>query len=191
MDPEYGNHFWIKLFFCCLFRNPRMTWTPHYSTGQSLIILMWVSDTNPHSQHWCLVNRVIFILCVKNTTCIISKLRRATSADKDRERHKNRAGWKLTTCLFRLQNLYGCSVMNDILHFYLETVLPSAISSHADKKNFKTPIDTIGNLFQELKRELVKCVSVSNDFVCFLLAFCLSARERKNVHLSTTFNVII
>ncbi|KAK2821324.1 hypothetical protein Q7C36_020667 [Tachysurus vachellii] len=61
------------------------------------------------------------------------------------------------TVLNHFNNLYGCSVMNDILHFYLETVLPSAISSHADKKNFKTPIDTIGNLFQELKRELVKC----------------------------------
>ncbi|KAI5614424.1 interleukin-10 precursor, partial [Silurus asotus] len=58
---------------------------------------------------------------------------------------------------FHLQSPYGCSVMNDILHFYLETVLPSAISGHKSRKHFQTPIDRIGNLFQELKRELIKC----------------------------------
>ncbi|KAG7319139.1 hypothetical protein KOW79_017613 [Hemibagrus wyckioides] len=63
------------------------------------------------------------------------------------------------TVLQHFKSSYGCSVMNDVLHFYLETVLPSAIGGHVGKKNFKAPIDTIGNLFQELKRELVKCRS--------------------------------
>ncbi|XP_017306289.1 interleukin-10 [Ictalurus punctatus] len=63
------------------------------------------------------------------------------------------------TVLDHFKTPYGCSVMNDILHFYLETVLPNAISGHMNGKNFRTPIDTIGSLFQELKRELVKCRS--------------------------------
>ncbi|XP_058229818.1 interleukin-10 isoform X1 [Hemibagrus wyckioides] len=67
------------------------------------------------------------------------------------------------TVLQHFKSSYGCSVMNDVLHFYLETVLPSAIGGHVGKKNFKAPIDTIGNLFQELKRELVKCVSIYTD----------------------------
>lgn len=61
--------------------------------------------------------------------------------------------------------------MNDILHFYLETVLPSAFSGHTSKKNYQTQIDKIGNVFKELKRELVKCVSISADFVCLPLRF--------------------
>ncbi|KAF7693344.1 interleukin-10 [Silurus meridionalis] len=61
------------------------------------------------------------------------------------------------TVLDHFKSPYGCSVMNDILHFYLETVLPRAISGHMSRKHFQTPIDRIGNLFQELKRELIKC----------------------------------
>ncbi|XP_060765765.1 interleukin-10 [Neoarius graeffei] len=67
------------------------------------------------------------------------------------------------TVLEHFKSPYGCSVMNDVLHFYLETVLPSAISGHTKKDRFKTPIDVIGNLFQELKRELVQC---RNYFTC-------------------------
>ncbi|TTA83866.1 Interleukin-10 [Bagarius yarrelli] len=52
---------------------------------------------------------------------------------------------------------YGCSIMSDILHFYLETVLPSAINGHVEKKSLKSPINNIGNVFQELKRELIRC----------------------------------
>ncbi|XP_026791450.2 interleukin-10 [Pangasianodon hypophthalmus] len=63
------------------------------------------------------------------------------------------------TVLEHFKSPYGCSVMNDILHFYLETVLPSAITGHITKDHFRTPIDTIGNLFQELKRELIQCRS--------------------------------
>ncbi|TRY97351.1 hypothetical protein DNTS_031691 [Danionella cerebrum] len=50
---------------------------------------------------------------------------------------------------------YGCHVMNQILHFYLETILPSVLQ----KKHLhaKTPIDSIGNIFLDLKRDLVKC----------------------------------
>ncbi|KAL6464498.1 hypothetical protein MHYP_G00268150 [Metynnis hypsauchen] len=50
---------------------------------------------------------------------------------------------------------YGCHAMNDVLHFYLDTVLPTAITENT--RSFKTPIDEIGNIFQELKRDLVKC----------------------------------
>ncbi|XP_076845268.1 interleukin-10 isoform X1 [Brachyhypopomus gauderio] len=61
------------------------------------------------------------------------------------------------TVLENVKSPYGCHVMKDILHFYLETVLPSAASEV--KRHFKTPIDAIGNIFLELKRELVKCRS--------------------------------
>ncbi|XP_051957801.1 interleukin-10-like [Xyrauchen texanus] len=54
---------------------------------------------------------------------------------------------------------YGCHAMNEILRFYLETVLPKAVK----KNQFKTPIDSIGNIFQELKRDMLKC---RNYFSC-------------------------
>ncbi|CAM4732282.1 hypothetical protein PO909_020532 [Leuciscus waleckii] len=60
---------------------------------------------------------------------------------------------------------YGCHIMNEILRFYLDTILPTAV-----KKNHlhsKTPIDSIGSIFQNLKRDVVKCknyLSCKNPF---------------------------
>ncbi|XP_051967234.1 interleukin-10 [Xyrauchen texanus] len=53
---------------------------------------------------------------------------------------------------------YGCHVMHEILRFYLETVLPNAVKNH-----LKTPINSIGNIFKELKRDILKC---RNYFSC-------------------------
>ncbi|XP_073681934.1 interleukin-10 [Garra rufa] len=56
---------------------------------------------------------------------------------------------------------YGCHVMNEILRFYLDTILPTAVQkSHLHSK---TSIDSIGNIFQDLKRDMVKC---RNYFSC-------------------------
>ncbi|KAF5895870.1 interleukin-10 [Clarias magur] len=63
------------------------------------------------------------------------------------------------TILEHFKNPYGCSVMTDILHFYLETVLPRAM----DLKNYPAHINNIGLVFKDLKRELVKC---RNYFTC-------------------------
>ncbi|XP_048028422.1 interleukin-10 isoform X2 [Megalobrama amblycephala] len=54
---------------------------------------------------------------------------------------------------------YGCHVMNEILRFYLETILPTAVQKN--HLHPKTPIDSIGSIFQDLKRDMVKCVSPS------------------------------
>lgn len=47
--------------------------------------------------------------------------------------------------------------MNEILRFYLETILPTAVQKN--HLHPKTPIDSIGSIFQDLKRDMVKCVS--------------------------------
>lgn len=49
--------------------------------------------------------------------------------------------------------------MNEILRFYLETILPTAVQKN--HSHSKTPIDSIGSIFQDLKRDMVKCVSPS------------------------------
>ncbi|XP_067287988.1 interleukin-10 [Pseudorasbora parva] len=54
---------------------------------------------------------------------------------------------------------YGCHVMNEILRFYLETILPTAVQMN----HLQTPIDSIGSIFQDLKRDMVKC---RNYFSC-------------------------
>ncbi|XP_062842478.1 interleukin-10 [Trichomycterus rosablanca] len=66
------------------------------------------------------------------------------------------------TILEHFKSPYGCSVMNDVLYFYLNTVLPSAVQGERKRKH-KTPIDTIGDVFFHLKRELLKC---RNYFTC-------------------------
>ncbi|XP_043108301.1 interleukin-10 [Puntigrus tetrazona] len=56
---------------------------------------------------------------------------------------------------------YGCHVMNEILHFYLDTILPTAVQK--DHLHSKAPINSIGNIFQDLKRDILKC---RNYFSC-------------------------
>ncbi|KTF91361.1 hypothetical protein cypCar_00012555 [Cyprinus carpio] len=56
---------------------------------------------------------------------------------------------------------YGCNVMNEILHFYLDTILPTAVQKN--HLHSTTPIDSIGNIFQDLKRDMRKC---RNYFSC-------------------------
>ncbi|XP_051528714.1 interleukin-10-like [Myxocyprinus asiaticus] len=63
------------------------------------------------------------------------------------------------TVQHNINSPYGCHVINEILRFYLESVLPKAVK----KIHFKTPIDSIGNIFQELKRDMLKC---RNYFSC-------------------------
>ncbi|XP_072521807.1 interleukin-10 [Salminus brasiliensis] len=59
------------------------------------------------------------------------------------------------TVLENFKGPYGCHVMNEVLHFYLDTVLPTAITQ--ETRRFKTSIDDIGNIFNGLKRDIVKC----------------------------------
>ncbi|XP_073732561.1 interleukin-10-like [Misgurnus anguillicaudatus] len=49
---------------------------------------------------------------------------------------------------------YGCHVLDEILRFYLNTVLTTAVKNHA---HIKTHIDSIGNIFQSLQRFMRKC----------------------------------
>jgi hypothetical protein len=50
--------------------------------------------------------------------------------------------------------------MDSLLKFYLDTVLPTAMNNRTQNNNdFKSPIDSIGNIFHELKKEIVQCVS--------------------------------
>jgi len=49
--------------------------------------------------------------------------------------------------------------MDEILRFYLETILPTAVQKNHFQS--KTPIDSIGSIFQNLKRDVVKCVSLT------------------------------
>ncbi|XP_007247805.2 interleukin-10 [Astyanax mexicanus] len=61
------------------------------------------------------------------------------------------------TVLENLKGPYFCHVMNEVLRFYLDTVLPTAITQ--ETQNFKTSIDYIGNIFNSIKRDIVKCKS--------------------------------
>eukprot|EP00063_Salmo_salar_P066820 XP_014041655.1 PREDICTED: interleukin-10-like [Salmo salar] len=53
--------------------------------------------------------------------------------------------------------------MDSILKFYLDTVLPTAMNNRTQNNHFKSPIDSIGNIFHELKKEIVLC---RNYFSC-------------------------
>ncbi|XP_061115084.1 interleukin-10-like [Conger conger] len=56
--------------------------------------------------------------------------------------------------LVEIKSPFGCHAVSDILRFYLEHVFPTVyVSSH----EFKSPIDRIGGIFHELKRELIHC----------------------------------
>ncbi|KAM6980780.1 interleukin-10 [Aplochiton taeniatus] len=57
---------------------------------------------------------------------------------------------------------FGCHAMDNVLQFYLETVLPKAVGE-TDNDDFKRPIDSIGSIFNELKTDIVKC---RNYFSC-------------------------
>ncbi|XP_035238017.1 interleukin-10-like [Anguilla anguilla] len=65
-----------------------------------------------------------------------------------------------SSVLTEIKSTYGCHAMNDILHFYLETVLPAA---HEASREFTNPIESIGDILYELKRELISC---NNYFSC-------------------------
>ncbi|KAL1007842.1 hypothetical protein UPYG_G00092320 [Umbra pygmaea] len=66
-----------------------------------------------------------------------------------------------------LQNFmspFGCHAMSSILVFYLETVLPTAINNNGTQNNnLRSPIDSIVNIFHELKKEITQC---RNYFSC-------------------------
>ncbi|NP_001018621.2 interleukin-10 precursor [Danio rerio] len=79
---------------------------------------------------------------------------------------------------------YGCHVMNEILHFYLETILPTALQKNP-LKHSTTPIDSIGNIFQELKRDMVKCkryFSCQNPFEVNSLKNSYEKMKEKGVY---------
>ncbi|XP_067092624.1 interleukin-10 [Osmerus mordax] len=56
-----------------------------------------------------------------------------------------------------LQTPSGCHIMDNLLKFYLDTVLPTAISGTTNDNDFKSPIDSIGNILNDLKKELMQC----------------------------------
>ncbi|XP_056323688.1 interleukin-10 [Danio aesculapii] len=79
---------------------------------------------------------------------------------------------------------YGCHVMNEILHFYLGTILPTALRKNP-LQHSKTPIDSIGNIFQELKRDMVKCkkhFSCQNPFEVNSLKNSYEKMKEKGVY---------
>ncbi|XP_066527271.1 interleukin-10 [Hoplias malabaricus] len=59
------------------------------------------------------------------------------------------------TVLENFKSPYGCHVFDEVLHFYLGTVLPTAVTE--ETKRFQTSIDNIGNIFQALKKDMIKC----------------------------------
>ncbi|XP_035243878.1 interleukin-10 [Anguilla rostrata] len=60
------------------------------------------------------------------------------------------------------QSPFGCHAINDVLRFYLDTVLPTAIKEK-DRKDYTYHIDNIGGIFNELKKEMLHC---RNYFSC-------------------------
>ncbi|XP_006628630.1 interleukin-10 [Lepisosteus oculatus] len=57
--------------------------------------------------------------------------------------------------LEELHSPFGCHAMKEVLRFYLDLVLPAAVK---DKGNdFKHPLDSIGNIFIDLKANLNRC----------------------------------
>ncbi|KAJ8370927.1 hypothetical protein SKAU_G00109550 [Synaphobranchus kaupii] len=59
--------------------------------------------------------------------------------------------------LVEIQSPVGCHAMSEVLRFYIETVLPAADEA---SEEFKIPIGSIGDIFYELKSELLYC----NDY---------------------------
>ncbi|XP_029907889.1 interleukin-10 [Myripristis murdjan] len=59
---------------------------------------------------------------------------------------------------------YGCHAMNSLLDFYLRTVLPGALAAVTEEnKHFKHRVESIQQIFDELKRDVIKC---RNYFSC-------------------------
>nr|ATA63363.1 interleukin-10 [Plecoglossus altivelis] len=56
-----------------------------------------------------------------------------------------------------LQTPAGCHIMDNLLKFYLDTVLPTAISGTTINNDFKSPIESIGDILNQLKKELMQC----------------------------------
>ncbi|XP_056129714.1 interleukin-10 [Lampris incognitus] len=53
---------------------------------------------------------------------------------------------------------YGCHAMSSILGFYLRTVLPTAKAGVTDDiKGFTTHMESIEQIFDQLKRDITKC----------------------------------
>ncbi|KAJ8360523.1 hypothetical protein SKAU_G00170480 [Synaphobranchus kaupii] len=56
------------------------------------------------------------------------------------------------------QSPFGCHAMKEVLRFYLDTVLPTAMNEKANK-DYIHPIGSISDIFYELKKEVIHCVS--------------------------------
>ncbi|XP_052362576.1 interleukin-10-like [Oncorhynchus keta] len=65
--------------------------------------------------------------------------------------------------LDHIKSPVGCHTMDSLLMFYLHTVLPTAMNNNNGTHNLKSPIDSIGNIFHELKKKIVQC---RNYFSC-------------------------
>ncbi len=65
-----------------------------------------------------------------------------------------------TAAFLLLQTPFACHTMNSILQFYLETVLPTALSGVTeDVRDLKPDMESIQHIFDELKADLTRCVS--------------------------------
>ncbi|XP_026202380.1 interleukin-10 [Anabas testudineus] len=59
---------------------------------------------------------------------------------------------------------FACHAMNSLLDFYLSTVLPTAMAGVTeDNKDLKPHVESIQQIFDELKRDVTKC---RNYFSC-------------------------
>uniref|UniRef100_A0A4W5PU53 Interleukin family protein n=1 Tax=Hucho hucho TaxID=62062 RepID=A0A4W5PU53_9TELE len=76
--------------------------------------------------------------------------------------------------LHHIKSPLGCHAMDSILKFYLNTVLPTAMNNNNGSQNFKSPIYSIGNIFHELKKDIVQCVcSLSNIVWSYIVQYSL------------------
>lgn len=58
------------------------------------------------------------------------------------------------------QSPFACQAMNSLLDFYLSTVLPTAVAGVTeDNKDLKPHVESIQQIFDDLKRDVTKCVS--------------------------------
>ncbi|XP_063049565.1 interleukin-10 [Engraulis encrasicolus] len=65
--------------------------------------------------------------------------------------------------LQQFKTRYGCHVVNDVLRFYHDNVLPAATNDTQKSEEFKTKIDSIGQLLKTLMRDILHC---RNYFSC-------------------------
>ncbi|KAG9339716.1 hypothetical protein JZ751_023363 [Albula glossodonta] len=93
-------------------------------------------------------------LCSTSVLCALLALLLSGTSCRREDKDQIETALMDTSLLMVMQSPFGCRAMTDVLRFYLETVLPAA---EIDSKDFKIPISTIGNIFYELKRELVYC----------------------------------